>query len=159
MRRLALLVGGILLGGCASADTDDPAATGGTATVATIGVESTAAEQADEATEADDSDFPSVIDAVATPEGDNSWRFDVTISSPYDSPERYADAWRVLGPDDTEYGIRILTHDHASEQPFTRSQSGIAIPADVRTVTIQGRDLVNGWGGPTFDLTLPEATQ
>ena len=159
MRRLALFVGGILLGACASADTDDPAATGGTTTVATIGVEPTAAEQADEGTEADGSEFPSVIDAAATSEGDNSWRFDVTISSPYDSPERYADAWRVLGPDDIEYGIRILTHDHASEQPFTRSQSGIAIPADVRTVTIQGRDLVNGWGGPTFDLTLPEAAQ
>ena len=61
----------------------------------------------------------------------------------------------VLGPDGTEYGIRILAHDHANEQPFTRSQSGIPIPADVQTVTIQGRDLANGWGGLTFELTLP----
>lgn len=100
-------------------------------------------------------DFPDVLAAQATPEGNGAWRFDVTLSSPYDTPQRYADAWRVVGPDGTEYGIRVLTHDHASEQPFTRSQGGIEIPADVTTVTIEGRDQANGWGGGflTVDLT------
>ncbi len=99
-------------------------------------------------------DFPDILAAQATPTGDNSWRFDVTVSSTYDSPQRYADAWRVVGPDGTEYGIRVLTHDHAGEQPFTRSQSGIEIPADVTTVTIEGRDLANGWGGGFLQLDL-----
>ena len=36
------------------------------------------------------------------------------------------DAWRVLDPDGNELGVRILTHDHANEQPFTRSQGGIS---------------------------------
>lgn len=100
-----------------------------------------------------DDRFPDVIEVVS--ELDNGlWTFSVTISSPYDSPERYADAWRVLGPDGTEYGFRLLTHDHANEQPFTRSQSGISIPDDVGTVTVQGRDLVNGWGGGTLDHDL-----
>ncbi len=130
----------------------EPADTPPEATAATADNATTSVTEADDA-------FPSVIGAAATPDGDGTWRFDVTISSPYDTPERYADAWRVLGPDGTEYGIRILAHDHASEQPFTRSQSGIAVPADVGIVTIQGRDLANGWGGDTFELTLPEADQ
>lgn len=99
-------------------------------------------------------DFPDILAAQATPEGDGNWRFDVTVSSPYDTPERYADAWRVVGADGTEYGIRVLTHDHASEQPFTRSQGGIAIPPDVTTVTIEGRDQANGWGGGFLTVDL-----
>jgi hypothetical protein len=99
--------------------------------------------------------FPDVLAGEATQTGDGTWTFNVTLSSPYDSPERYADAWRVLGPDADEYGVRILTHDHAAEQPFTRSVSGIAIPEEVETVTIQGRDQVSGWGGTTIDLILP----
>lgn len=99
-------------------------------------------------------DFPDIIGVQATRGDDGTWRFDVTVSSPYDSRDRYADAWRVLGPGETEFGIRVLTHDHASEQPFTRSQGGIAIPDDVISVTVQGRDLVNGWGGGTLDVQL-----
>ncbi len=101
--------------------------------------------------------FPDVLDATATQEGDGTWTVSATLSSPYDSPERYADAWRVLGPDGTELGVRVLTHDHASEQPFTRSHSGIEIPEDVEVVTIQGRDQVSGWGGDTFELALTDS--
>ena len=99
-------------------------------------------------------DFPTVLEATASAVGD-TWRFDVTISSPYDSPSQYADAWRVLGPDGTEYGTRVLTHDHAGEQPFTRSLSGVVIPDDVSTVVISARDLVNGWSEVTYELVLP----
>ncbi len=99
--------------------------------------------------------FPDVIGAMARLDGDGTWTVDATLSSPYDSPERYADAWRVVGPDGTVYGTRILAHDHASEQPFTRSHSGIEIPEDVDTVTVEGRDQVSGWGGETFQLELP----
>jgi hypothetical protein len=97
--------------------------------------------------------FPDVVGATATNDGD-TWTFEVTISSPYDSPDRYADAWRVLAPDGTELAVRELTHDHANEQPFTRSLSGVEIPVGIETVTIQGRDSVNGWGGATFDVAL-----
>lgn len=102
----------------------------------------------------DDGLYPDVVDAVARQADDGTWEFDVTISSPYDSPERYADAWRVLGPDGDQLAIRELNHDHASEQPFTRSLSGVAIPADLNEVTIQGRDQVNGWGGDTVTVRL-----
>lgn len=98
--------------------------------------------------------FPDVIDATAESDGE-TWTVSATLSSPYDSPERYADAWRVVGSDGEIYGERELTHDHAAEQPFTRSESGIEIPDDVDEVTIEGRDLDNGYGGETFALALP----
>jgi len=98
--------------------------------------------------------FPDVVNDTAAVSS-TGWSFAVTISSPYDSPDRYADGWRILGPDGTEYGFRLLTHDHASEQPFTRALDGVAIPDGVTTVTIEGRDQKFGFGGATFELTLP----
>jgi len=98
--------------------------------------------------------YPDVVDAVAEP-ADGGWSFAVTLSSPYDTPERYADAWRVVGPDGTVFGVRELTHDHQNEQPFTRSLSGVEIPHGVATVTIEGRDQLNGWGGATLTIDLP----
>ena len=86
---------------------------------------------------------------------DGGWRFDVTVSSPYDTPERYADAWRIVGPDGTVYGVRDLTHDQAAEPPLTRSLDGVSIPEDVSNVTIEGRDQRYGWGGETVDVPLP----
>ena len=98
--------------------------------------------------------FPDVVGVEAAQGTDGSWTFNVTLSSPYDSPARYADAWRVVGPDGTVFGERILLHDHAGEQPFTRSQSGIEIPEDVTEVLVEGRDQLSGWGGATMTITL-----
>ena len=36
----------------------------------------------------------------------------------------------------------------SSEQPFTRSLSGVAIPDDVAEVTIRAHDRVHGFGDP-----------
>ncbi|MDH3301485.1 MAG: hypothetical protein OES24_13355 [Acidimicrobiia bacterium] len=112
-----------------------------------VGSEENTAENSEEL-------FPDVVGVEAVHDGDGSWTFHVTLSSPYDSPERYADAWRVVGPDGAVFGERILLHDHAAEQPFTRSRSGIEIPADVTTVTVEGRDQVSGWGGATMEVAL-----
>lgn len=99
--------------------------------------------------------FPDVLDAEFTSEGGRSFTVSVTLSSPYDSPERYADAWRVTDLDGNELGIRILGHDHANEQPFTRSQSGIEIPEGVDVVRVEGRDQVSGWGGASLEVAVP----
>mgnify|MGYP001816025549 FL=1 len=104
-------------------------------------------------TSGDEQLFPDIVDVAVTADGD-TFRFDVTVSSPYDTPERYADAWRILAPDGTELAVRELTHDHAGEQPFTRSLNGVVIPPDVTTVTVEGRDLVNGWGGGTQTVSI-----
>lgn len=99
--------------------------------------------------------FPDVLDVTVQQATDGTYTFDVTISSPYDSPDRYADAWRVRSVEGTVYGVRELVHDHAAEQPFTRSLSGVEIPADVDAVVVEGRDQVNGWGGETLRVELP----
>lgn len=99
--------------------------------------------------------FPEIVGVDATHDpATATWSFAVTISSPYDTPERYADGWRVIGADGTVYGTHTLTHDHAGEQPFTRTQTSVEIPRDVDEVTIEGRDLVNGFGGGAMTVSL-----
>ncbi len=101
----------------------------------------------------DDGD-PHVVGVVVTGEGSGSYSFDVTISSPYDGPDRYADAWRVVGADGEVHGIRELAHDHAAEQPFTRSLGGVDVPAGTAVVWVEARDLVGGWTGELFEVQL-----
>jgi hypothetical protein len=88
--------------------------------------------------------------------GDGGWSFDVTVAHADTGWEHYADAWRVVGPDGTVYGTRTLLHPHVGEQPFTRSLSGVAIPAGAAAVTVEAHDLVHGWGGATVEVMLPE---
>lgn len=99
--------------------------------------------------------YPDVLSASVKARGSNTFDFDVIISSPYDTPQRYADAFRVQHPGGTVYGERMLWHDHASEQPFTRDLHGVKIPHEVRTVVIQARDRAHGYGGKTVEVTLP----
>ena len=103
---------------------------------------------------AEEQRFPDVLAVDVERAADGTARFDVTVSSPYDTPDRYADAWRIVGPDGVVYGVRELAHDHASEQPFTRSLDGVAIPDGVAVVTVEARDSANGWGGATVDADL-----
>lgn len=97
--------------------------------------------------------YPDIKEADLESEGGGVYSLSVTVSSPYDSPERYADGWRVLAPDGTVLGKRELMHDHASEQPFTRTQTGLEIPEGTERITIEGRDQENGYGGKT--VTIP----
>jgi len=100
------------------------------------------------------------VRAVQT--GPTTWTFHVTVAHPDTGWEDYADGWdvvlpdgRVVQPDPDSPFTRLLTHPHETEQPFTRSQSGIEIPADVTAVTVRARDLVDGFGGRevVVDLT------
>jgi hypothetical protein len=99
--------------------------------------------------------YPDVIAAKVQARSGDRFDFDVTISSPYDTPHRYADAFRVMNVDGASYGERKLLHDHASEQPFTRELYGVHITAGVRFVTIQARDQKYGYGGKTIEVVLP----
>ena len=158
LRFAAALALAIALGACSDTQTGEGSTTNAPAAAeATDGSDASTTEASSE-TRAPESDqlFPDVVAVEATSEGGDSWQFSVTLSSPYDSPERYADSWRVVGPDGTVYGERFLTHDHAGEQPFTRSQSGIVIPPAVETVTVEGRDQISGWGGITMEYNLPK---
>jgi len=86
--------------------------------------------------------------------GDGSWTLDVTVSHPDTGWDDYADGWDVVTPDGlvlkrdpSDPFTRLLLHPHVDEQPFTRSQSGIQIPAGVTQVTVRAHDLVAGFGG------------
>ena len=94
---------------------------------------------------------------------DGTWMFHVTVRHPDTGWEDYADGWDVLTPDGTVIQpdpsspfTRLLLHPHETEQPFTRSQSGIAIPPDVTQVRVRAHDLVDGFGGRevVVDLTV-----
>lgn len=98
-------------------------------------------------------EFPDVIGAELIQRGD-SWTVSATLSSPYDSAERYADGFRVLDDHLQVLGVRTLWHDHANEQPFTRSLTGLVISEGVRFLWVQGRDQAFGWGGQVVRIRV-----
>ena len=149
-RRLLVVLVALLIAAAACSDDDDvadPAPATGPATSLRSTSNSAPAPGGEQR-------FPDVVAVEVTRAADGTARFDVTVSSPYDTPERYADAWRVVGADGTQYGVRELAHDHASEQPFTRSLDGVDVPDDVTVVTVEARDSTYGWGGTAMDVDL-----
>ncbi len=100
--------------------------------------------------------FPDIVQVVATRNADGSYDFVVTVSSPYDTPERYADGWHLLTPEGQELAVHRLTHDHQSEQPFTRTQSAVPIPAGIDRVVVEGHDQRSGYGGKQVAVALPD---
>ena len=99
--------------------------------------------------------FPDVEKAELSRGSDGTYSLAVTMTSPYDSPSRYADGWRVLqAGTDTVLATMMLDHDHASEQPFTRSQTRLTIPDGVEKITVEGHDQVSGYGGATVTVAV-----
>jgi hypothetical protein len=102
--------------------------------------------------------FPDVLEVRLEAAGDRTFDVSVTLSSPYDTPQRYADGWQTLDADGNVLGTHTLLHDHAAEQPFTRVQRGVVIPDGVAAVTVQGRDQANGFGGLTLTVAVPDGS-
>ena len=108
-----------------------------------------------------------VLFVKALENDDSTWTFLVTLAHPDTGWDDYADGWDVLTekgnvikPDDESTFSRLLLHPHAEEQPFTRSQSGILLPADAVLLTVRAHDIVDGFGGReiVIDLRLSEGT-
>jgi hypothetical protein len=106
-----------------------------------------------------------VLQVRAVEAGDSTWTFYVTVEHPDTGWEDYADGWdvvtpegAVLKPDPDSPFTRLLLHPHESEQPFTRSQSGIVILDGVTRVLVRAHDLVDGYGGREVwvDLTVAQ---
>ncbi len=92
---------------------------------------------------------------------DGSWTFLVTVRHPDAGWKDYADGWdvvtedgTVLKPDPASPFTRLLLHPHDAEQPFTRSQSGVVIPPEVKRLRVRAHDLVDGWGGVEVEIDL-----
>ncbi|GAA1346741.1 hypothetical protein [Arthrobacter roseus] len=151
--RAALAVGPVLglalvLGGCGAgsseSESEDAVPSGAYASVS-----------ADIEPDTKDAEHPDVLGAVLEGDSNAGWSLEVTLSSEYDSPKRYADGWRVLDADGNVLGEHTLGHDHADEQPVTRTQSDLEIPEGVDVITVQGRDTENGFGGATLEVKVP----
>ena len=129
----AALIGLVLLAACRSA-TSAPSEPSPTPTTVATG---------SPVADADVEYVRAVEDAVGT------WTFHVTVRHPDTGWED-----TVLKPDPDSPFTRLLLHPHETEQPFTRSQSGIAIPPAVDEVRVRAHDLVDGWGGREVQVDL-----
>lgn len=97
---------------------------------------------------------PPKVENVKMRKAGNTWSFDVTLKHGDTGWDDYANAWRIVDEKGNVLGLRNLAHPHVNEQPFTRSLSRVAIPADVKEIGIQASDSVGGWSPEVKKITL-----
>lgn len=141
------VVVGIALALAACGATDVPQTTASTVVQSTMPASTTEGPGADSCA--------NVVAVEAVRAGDGTYTFAVTVASPDEGWEKYADEWTIWTPEGTALATRILEHPHEDEQPFTRSLSGVLIPGGVTTVVVGARDSVEGYCGATIELTIP----
>jgi hypothetical protein len=102
-----------------------------------------------------DLNFAQVVFVSAKQNSGGLWQFDTTVRHNDEGWDHYADAWQVVDLDGNLLAERVLLHPHETEQPFTRSQSSIEIPAEMTQVIVQAKCNVHGFGGQEIlvDLT------
>lgn len=93
------------------------------------------------------------VRVMAEPGG--TYRFDVTVRHADEGWDHYADRWEVVGDGGEVHGTRVLLHPHVDEQPFERSEAGVAIPDGIAKVTVRAHDSVHGFGGREMTVPLP----
>lgn len=155
--------GMLMLGSCASSD--EPASPVAT-TQRTDSVPSPTTQAPVETTQgpqttstdngaAGDDGCANVIDAGIDADGDGKFTVSATVRSADTGWEKYADLWEVRTAGGEVLGERVLTHPHETEQPFTRSLSGVEIPGEVAEVVVIAHDLVAGYCGESFTIAVP----
>ena len=101
-------------------------------------------------------DKADIIDVKVTKSGADSYDFSVTVQHNDSGWKHYADRWDVIGPDGKVLGSRTLYHPHVNEQPFTRSLSGVIIPSNIESVSVQAHCSVHGIDKRKFVVNLPD---
>ena len=96
-----------------------------------------------------------VVHAEARRTAEGVYRFDVTVQHDDAGWDHYADRWEVRDPKGKVIATRVLHHPHVDEQPFTRTLSGVKIPAGLTRVRVRARDSVHGYGGKEVEVALP----
>ena len=85
----------------------------------------------------------------------SSCTFLVTLQHADTGWDHYANQWDVMTLDGVLLGTRVLYHPHVNEQPFTRSLSGVKIPAGTKSVKIRAKDSVHGYSAVEYTVQLP----
>ncbi len=98
---------------------------------------------------------PPSIEKVRADALGGAWTFSVTLRHGDTGWDHYADGWEVLTPNGKRLGYRELVHPHVNEQPFTRSLSGVLIPAGTAYVLVRAHCSVDGWNTTTTRVDLP----
>ncbi len=96
-----------------------------------------------------------VIAAEVVKHEDGTFAFDVTVSHNDEGWNHYVNKWDVVGEGGSVIGTRTLYHPHVEELPFTRSLSGVTIPAGISKVTIRAHDSIHYYGGEIVTIVLP----
>ncbi|MGI9477519.1 MAG: hypothetical protein ACR2PI_12520 [Hyphomicrobiaceae bacterium] len=96
-----------------------------------------------------------VVDVKVRKTAPQTFAFDVTVRHGDTGWKHYADRWDVVTEEGKVLGKRILHHPHENEQPFTRSLSGVKIPASVVRVVVRAHDKVHALGGAAKTVTVP----
>ena len=84
-----------------------------------------------------------------------SCTFAVTLEHNDEGWHHYANQWDVMSLDGKLLGSRVLYHPHENEQPFTRSLSGVMIPAGVSQVKVRAMDSVHGYSKQEVLVDIP----
>lgn len=85
----------------------------------------------------------------------SSCTFSVTLKHGDEGWDHYANQWDVMLMDGTLLKSRVLYHPHVDEQPFTRSLSGVKIPAGTSRVKIRAKDLKHGYSSKDYTVQIP----
>jgi len=88
-----------------------------------------------------------------------SCTFSVTLEHDDEGWDHYANQWDVVTLDGNLLKSRVLYHPHENEQPFTRSLSGVVVPAGTRAVKIRARDSKHGYSAEEYTVQLPATAQ
>jgi hypothetical protein len=94
-----------------------------------------------------------VFDVEVTQTSQGVYNFAVTLASPDEGWDKYADSFEVRSLSGEVLGTRVLAHPHVEEQPFTRSLIGVKTTET--SVVVTASDLVEGFCGKelTFELS------
>ena len=99
-------------------------------------------------------EFAQVEEVLATQKSDGTWCFATAVKHNDQGWQHYADAWEVLDLTGNQLGFRQLGHPHDNEQPFTRSQCNIEIPATMNEVIVRAKCNKHGYGGKAMVVKL-----
>jgi hypothetical protein len=99
-------------------------------------------------------DYAQVTNVMATQESDGSWCFGTSVRHNDQGWDHYADGWEIIDLKGNQLGYRRLSHPHVNEQPFTRSQCNIKIPAGIAQVIVRAKCNKHGLGGKVMVVDL-----